>query len=657
MNLDLLLGDAAIVLGLLSSIAGAIVVGAGVWLHRPALLRSVRRYVFLLGVGAVAAVTAMERALLSNNFAVAYVAENSARSTPTPFKIATMWAALEGSILLWGLVLAGYIFLVHRHFSDRTEDTLVACALGVMFVVAAFFFALMLGPADPFRSVGASVPADGPGPNPLLQNHLLMAFHPPMLYLGYVGFTVPFAFALASLLTGRTGEGWLVETRRWTLFAWGFLTSGILLGGWWSYEVLGWGGFWAWDPVENASLLPWLTGTAFIHSVMIQERRGMLRVWNLSLVIATFSLTILGTFLTRSGVLDSVHAFSDSGIGPLILGFFGFVVLVSVGLVGWRGDQLRSPGSIDSPWSREGAFLLNNLLFAAFAFVVLLGTVFPLVVEAVRGDRISVGRPYFDRMVLPIALTLLFLMAMAPALPWRRATREMLRDRLHWPAWVGTGAIVLALAADLRGLAALLAVFLGGFAAGAAGRQLVLALRRHGWRGVLGRTNGGMIVHLGVVIVAVAIAVNQSTSVRQEVRLRPGESASVDGHRLEYLGQRRDRFANRTAVVARVRVDGGRTYEPAISNYPFASQGIGTPSVRTGALEDVYLTLVTTSGDADGTVTIGVVIQPLAVWLWIGGGVMALGTVLSAVPSGLSRRPTDPASVATRRPDLVGSDA
>ena len=655
MTLDLLVGDAAVALGLLSSIAGATVVAAGIGLRRPALLRSVGRYVLLLMIGAVAAVVAMERALLSDNFAVAYVADNSARSTPTPFKIATMWAALEGSILLWALVLAGYTFLVHRHFSDRGDDKLVSIALGVMFVVAAFFFALMLGPADPFQSVGPNVPADGPGPNPLLQNHLLMAFHPPLLYLGYVGFTVPFAFAIASLASGRMGEGWLVETRRWTLFAWGFLTTGILLGAWWSYEVLGWGGFWGWDPVENASLLPWLTGTAFIHSVMIQERRGMLRVWNLSLVVATFALTILGTFLTRSGVLDSVHAFSDSGIGPLLLGFFGVVVLVSLALIGWRGDQLRSPGSIDSPMSREGAFLLNNLLFAAFAFVVLLGTVFPLVVEAIRGDRISVGRPYFERMVLPISLTLLFLMAIAPALPWRRASGEMLRTRLHWPAWAGTGATVLAVAVGLRGLAPLLAVLLGGFAAGAAARQLALAMRRQGWRGVLGRTNGGMIVHLGVVIVSVAIAVNQSTSVRQEVRLQPGDSVYVDGHRLDYLGQLRQRHPNRSSVVARIRVDAGRVYEPAISNYPFASQGIGTPSVRTGAFEDVYLTLITAPKDPDATVTVGVVIQPLAVWLWIGGGVMAGGTVLSAVPTRISRRPTDPGSLPTRTLETMGS--
>ena len=244
-----------------------------------------------------------------------------------------------------------------------------------------------------------------------------MAFHPPILYLGFVGFTIPFAFAIASLITGRIGEGWQLATRRWTLFAWAFLTVGIVLGAWWSYQVLGWGGFWAWDPVENASFLPWLCATAYLHSVLVQERRGLLRVWNLSLVIATFSLTILGTFLTRSGVIESVHAFSDSDIGPLLLGFFGVVMATGVGLIAWRGDRLRSPGGIDSVVSREGAFLVNNLLFVVFAFVVLLGTVFPLLYEAFRGQQVTVGAPYFNAMTLPIGLALLFLMSIGPALP------------------------------------------------------------------------------------------------------------------------------------------------------------------------------------------------------------------------------------------------
>lgn len=655
MNPEVLLGDASVALGLLSALAGVGVTIVGLRTRRPAVLAGVRRFVVLVLVAAVGAVAAMERALLENDFSVTYVADNSARATPFLFKIATLWAALEGSILLWTLVLAGFLFLVQRRFADRADDTLVAIALGVMFAVCVFFFALLAGPADPFQAVSGPIPADGPGPNPLLQNHLLMAFHPPMLYLGYVGFTVPFSFAIASLISGRMGEGWLVETRRWSLFAWGFLTVGILLGAWWSYEVLGWGGYWGWDPVENASLLPWLTGTAFLHSVMVQERRGMLRVWNLSLVVATFALTILGTFLTRSGVLDSVHAFSTSSVGPWLLTFFGLVVVVSIGLIGWRGDDLRSPGSIDSPLSREGAFLGNNILFGSFAFVVLLGTVFPLVVEALNGERISVGRPYFESMTLPIAICVLFLMAVAPALPWRHASGQMMSGRLHWPAWAGTTSVVFAVTFGLRGWAPVVAVGLGGFAAGAAIRQLALAARRQGWRGVVGRANGGMVVHLGVVIVAVAIAVNQSTSIRQEVRLRPGESAVVGGHRIRFEGLDRQRHANRTAVVGRVRVDGGRVYAPAISNYPFATQGIGTPSVKTGVVEDIYLTLISAPAEEGRAVTIGVIVQRMAVWLWIGGGVMALGTILAAVPTSRTRRPTQAASASTAPEVAVSS--
>ncbi|HAS12440.1 MAG TPA: cytochrome C biogenesis protein CcmF, partial [Acidimicrobiaceae bacterium] len=409
--------------------------------ERAALIRTGRTYAFLALAGAVLATVAMERALITRDFSLEYVANNGSTRTPAVFNVATMWSALEGSILLWALVLAGYTAVIAQKFRSRLTDPLVGWALLTMLLVGVFFFGLMLGPANPFTTV-SPVPLDGPGPNPLLQNHILMAFHPPMLYLGYVGFTVPFAFAVAALVTGRVGEGWLLATRRWTLFAWGFLTVGILLGAWWSYEVLGWGGYWAWDPVENASLLPWLTGTAYLHSVMVQERRGMLRVWNISLLCATFALTILGTFLTRSGVIDSVHAFSESQIGPWLLGFFSLVVIVAVGLIGWRGDRLRAPGSMDSPVSREGSFLANNVLFAAFAFVVLLGTVFPLVVEAVNGDQLSVGVPYFNRMTMPIGMLLLFLMAIAPVLPWRKASQELLRVRLFWPAAAATVTVV-----------------------------------------------------------------------------------------------------------------------------------------------------------------------------------------------------------------------
>jgi cytochrome c-type biogenesis protein CcmF len=595
-------------------------------------MRLSRPWAFAVLGGAVLATIAMERALLTNDFSLVFVAENHSRATPLLFTISTLWAALEGSIILWALVLAGYAVAMVVRFRDRLSDPLMAWAMVTMFAVCLFFFGLMAGPANPFSTVAGAVPADGPGPNPLLQNHPLMAFHPPMLYLGYVGFTVPFAFAVGALVTGRLGEGWLAVTRRWTLLAWGFLTLGIGLGAWWSYEVLGWGGYWGWDPVENASLLPWLTGTAYLHSVMVQERRGMLRVWNLALLCATFALTILGTFITRSGVLDSVHAFSESDIGVALLAFFAAIVIVTVGLIGWRGDRLHSPGAIDSPISREGAFLANNVLFAAFAFVVLLGTVFPLVVEALNDDRISVGTPYFNRMTTPIGLSLLFLMAVAPALPWRKASGELLRHRLQWPAWGGTLAVVGAVALGARGLAPLLAFGLGGFAGVAALRQLALSVRRQGARGVVGRTNGGMLVHLGVVVVAVAIAASQSYTHDAEFRLEPGESGTVAGHTVTYLGTETERTARKTVTRARVRVDGGRVFEPALNHFPNASQAIGTPSVRTGFTEDVYLTLVVAPTEPDGDAVIGVIIQPLVTWLWIGGGIMGLGTLLAAWP-------------------------
>ena len=653
-EMNQVLGSSGVLLGLVSAVAGVATVGTGLVKRRPHLVRQGWVYALLVLAGAVVAVVAMERALITRDFTIRYVAENGSSRTPALYNVATLWAALEGSILLWALVLSGYTVAVARRFRARLADPIVGWALLVMLAVVVFFFGLMVGPANPFEGFDPGPGFDGPGPNPLLQNHPLMAFHPPMLYLGYVGFTVPFAFAIAGLVTGRVGEGWLAQTRRWTLFAWGFLTVGIVLGAWWSYEVLGWGGYWGWDPVENASLLPWLTGTAYLHSVMVQERRGMLRVWNLSLLCATFALTILGTFLTRSGVLESVHAFTESSIGPAFLGFFGLVVAVAVGLIGWRGDRLRAPGRIDSPISREGAFLANNLLFAAFAFVVLLGTVFPLIVEAINDDRISVGVPYFERMAMPIGLTLLFLMAIAPVLPWRKASGELLRHRLEWPAWLGTLSVAVAVVLGSRGAVPLIAFGLGGFAAGAALRQLVLATRRQGWRGLAGRANGGMVVHLGVVLVAVALAASQSYAHEGEFRLAPGESASVAGHTVTFEGTEVVEHDEKTETLARVRVDGDGVYEPSLSEFRFGNQTIGTPSVRTSPVDDVYLSLLALPDDGEDEVLLRVIVQPLVLWLWVGGAVMAAGTVLAAFP-GRRRRPTEPVSapVPTSAPEPV----
>lgn len=647
------LGTAGVALALAASIGGILTVVVARAGGRPALTRQIPSFVGLAALGAVMAVAAMQRALITRDFSVEFVAENGSRATSLPFTISTMWSALEGSILLWGLVLVIYLVAVTWKFRTRLTDPLVAWALLTMFVVTAFFFGLMAGPANPFRTV-ANPPSDGPGPNPLLQDNLLMAFHPPLLYLGYVGFTVPFAFAIGALVTGRVGEGWLVETRRWTLFAWGFLTIGIVLGAWWSYEVLGWGGYWAWDPVENASLLPWLTGTAYLHSVMVQERRGMLRVWNLSLLCATFALTILGTFITRSGVLDSVHAFTESAIGPLLLGFFALVVMVTLGLIGWRGDTLRAPGRLDSPLSREGAFLANNVLFAGFAFVVLFGTVFPLLAEALNDRRVSVGVPYFNQMAGPIGLTLLFLMAVAPALPWRKASTETLSQRLLWPAWFGAGVVVACVVAGVRGLIPLVAFGLGAFAAAAAIRQVVLATRRNGWRGFVGRTNGGMIVHLGVVLIAIGLAASGSFAEQTEARLAPGDSREVHGHEVTFISfTESDRDPTRTIRQANMEVD-GRSLAPRLQKFPNGTREVGKPAVRYGVGDTVYLALLE-APRADGTILLRIIVQPLVAWLWAGGLVMLVGTALSAFP-GNRRRGTEPTSApaARERPPAPG---
>src|SRR5579875_3583976 len=622
-------GHIGVWLGLMAALAGVAVIGAGLVRHRPDLLRSGRVYALLLAAGALVATAAMEHALVTHDFSLAYVAANNSRHTPLLYTVTGMWSALAGSILLWGLILAGYVVAVTWRFRRRADDPLVGWATLVCLAVAAFFFGLMAGPADPFRTVAGPPPADGLGPNVLLQDNPLVAFHPPMLYLGFVGFTVPFAFAVASLVTGRLGEGWQLATRRFTLFAWG--------------------GFWAWDPVENASFVPWLCATAYLHSVLVQERRGLLRVWNLSLVIATFSLTILATFLTRSGVIESVHAFSDSDIGPLLIGFFAVVVATGIGLIAWRGDRLRSPGGIDAPLSREGAFLLNNLLFVAFAFIVLLGTVFPLLVEALRGQQVTVGRPYFDTMTVPIGLALLLLMAVGPALPWRKTTLGTLGDRLLVPAWAGAAVLAGCVAGGVRGLAPLVAFGLGGFAAAANVRQLALAARaahRQGvgaWRGLVGRANGGMVVHLGVVVIGVGLAAATSFGHRGELTLAPGASARFDGHVVAYRGLLHTQGPASHATVARVVVDGGRVLRPAVTWFGHSADPVGTPAIGSGPLDDVYLTIDALPASATAPITVGVIVQPLVSWLWAGGAIVVAGAVLAAVP-GRRRRPTDPVS-------------
>ncbi len=640
------LGSAGLLLVLAAASLGALSTGFAIVTGNRTGMRQATNYAWLILIGALVSVLAMQRALQVRDYSLAYVQDVGSRSTPTLYNVAAMWSALEGSILLWVLVLAGFTGSVAWRFRARRDDALVGWALVVMFVVCAFFALLSFGPANPFAAGAAVSPGfDGPGPNPLLQNHILVLFHPPILYLGYVGFTVPFAFAIAALITGRVGEGWLLETRRWALFSWGFLTIGILLGGWWSYEVLGWSGVWAWDPVENASLLPWLTGTAYIHSVLVQQRRGMLRVWNLSLLVATFALTILGTFITRSGIIGSVHAFGAGDVDGYLLGFFALIIVVSLGLIAWRGDRLRSPGVMDSPISREGAFLANNVIFTVFAFIVLLGTVFPLLVEIIDDRQTVVGAPYFDGLTMPIGLVLLFLMAIAPVLPWRKASQELLRDRLFWPAWCGAGALAVAVLVGADGWAPLVGFGLAGFASGAALRQIVLATRRQGLRGLLGRANGGMVVHLGVILVAVALVASNSYTRTSNITLAQGAPVEFDGHTFEFLEVVQRTDARSEAIVARTLVD-GKVLEPAATTYLRQGMTIPTPGVRTGLTNDVYLTLPENNPPSTEAteVLMRVQIKPLILWMWIGGLLMAVGTVLAAFPGKRRRNPLDPVS-------------
>jgi cytochrome c-type biogenesis protein CcmF len=663
------LGHTGVVLGFAAAIVGITVIAVGLIKGRSSTIRNGQVYAPVILLGGVLAVVAMEHALLVHDFSLAYVADNNSRDTPVLYSITGLWSALAGSILLWGLVLGGYATAMVWRFRRRSGEDLIGWATLVVFVVAAFFFGLMLGPADPFQHVAGAVPANGPGPNSLLQDNPLVLIHPPMLYLGLVGFTLPFAFAVASLITGKLDEDWQGETRRWTLFAWAFLTMGILLGAWWSYEVLGWGGFWGWDPVENAALLPWLVGTAYLHSVMVQQRRGLLRIWNLSLVVAAFSLTILGTFLTRSGVVQSVHAFSDSTIGPLLLSFFGLVVVTGVGLIAWRGDRLHSRGGIDSPISREGAFLANNVLFVGFAAIVLLGTVFPLLYQALNPQSsVAVGAPYFNRFFIPVGFALLFLMAVAPALPWRKSTLEVMRGRLAVPAALGVLVVVGCVLAGVRGLEPLLAFGLAAFAGGSAGRALVLSVRGayrnarstgaspsrsavDGWRGLVGRANGGMVVHIGVVVVAIGLAAATSFLHRGEIQLAKGQSTNFVGHQIAFVGTRQVNSPSRSAFEAVLQVDSRGTFTPAISQFGSGTQAVGTPAIDSSWRNDLYLTI--DSIPSSGNVwTFGVVEQPLVMWLWIGAILIGVGSVLSAIP-GRRRRPTDPVSA----PVVVGGAA
>lgn len=644
-------------LGLVSSLV--LMVQAFRTQHRPGAVSRKQLVLAVTGVvgGAVIAMAALEVALLTDDFSVSYVAETSARATPLLFKITTAWSALEGSIVLWVLVLAGYLAATMRQVRC-VEDRLGTGALAVMGLVSAFFFGLITTVANPFGII-ANPPLDGPGPNPILQNHLMIVIHPPMLYLGFVGFTVPFAFAMSAILSKDAGTGWLRRTRRANLVAWVFLTGGLVMGAWWSYEVLGWGGFWAWDPVENAALLPWLVATAFIHSSVVQLKRGMLQAWNFVLVIGTFALTILGTFLTRSSVISSVHSFSQSPIGPPLLGFFVVVVGGGFVLFALRGETLASGRRPESLASREGAFLVNNVLLTLFAFVVLLGTLYPIFVEAFTGSQVSVGRPFFDRLAVPLSFGLLLAMGLGPFTPYRRASGDVMWQRLKVPLLVASTVAAGGVLSGIRSVSVVAVLFLGaGIAAGTV-RELIAttpALRPRPVMRML-RTNrgywGGQLAHLGLVVVAIAITVSGNLSDRSSMTLERGESVATMGYTVTFEGVRNyeasDRVARGAQVVFRKNGRVVHLAEPRLTKYDNQTQAVGTPAVWTTPSRDIYVALSSLRTDRIG---LNIYRYPLMWTLWSGGimvmvgGLWALGRRprtlrpgTPAVPEGVDREP------------------
>ena len=641
-----LVGTAALVATLVGG-ATLVVAGCvgGTGDRRRALVASSGARLVLLG--AVLAFGALQAGLLGDDFSLRYVAENHARSTSLLFTVATAWAGLEGSLVLWLLILGGFVAAFAR--TVTVDDVLGHRALAVLGGVVLYFAGLVLVAANPFE-VLAAPPVDGPGPNPLLQDHLLMAVHPPLLYLGYVGLTVPFALAMAALATGARSQRWLPRTRRWTLLAWSSLTAGIVVGALWSYEVLGWGGYWAWDPVENASLLPWLAATAFMHSAITQSRRGILATWSLLLVIAAYALTILGTFLTRSGVVASVHSFTQSAVGPALLAFFLVVVIGGLGLFAAKGHLLGTSRRVETFVSREGAFLANNLLLSVLTFVVLLGTTYPILLEVVTGEQVSVGRPFFDRFAVPIGLVLIVAAGLGPLLPYRSASRPILRQRLQTPVLTGLAAAALAVLFGPRSAGLVLTVGAVGTVIAAVVTAGLRRLREPGLGGVVAAVRhhsgwwGGQLAHLGLAVLGLGIAVSGTLDVESELTMRAGESATFAGYELRYDGVVERDLPGRSVAAAQIAVarDGTmlETLQPRLTTYRGRNQAIGTPSVRMTAAEDLYVALRALDAEE---VTVEVYRYPLMWLVWAGGALLVAGGGLAMLrrPVRRSARPTE----------------
>lgn len=644
------LGSLAVLLAFAIAVyATAASVAGRVW-RKPHLALSAERAVYAVFALVTLASAILVWALMTGDFRMAYVAAHSNRAMPALYKFAAWWGGQEGSLLFWTFLLSGYTAIV-VFTNRRRHREMMPWVTATLSAISAFFLLMNSFAVNPFRvlAVDGLVTAmpDGNGLNPLLQ-YPAMAIHPPFLYLGYVGFAVPFAFAIGSLITRQPGDAWIHTTRRWTLWTWLFQSIGIFLGMLWAYKVLGWGGYWAWDPVENASLLPWLSGTAFLHSVMMQEKKGMMKVWNMVLVSATFFLCIFGTFLTRSGIVSSVHAFAQSPIGIYFVAFLAVGIAATVYLILDRLDYLKSESRLESVISRESSFLFNNLILLASCFAVLWGTMFPVISEKFTAEKISLDAQWFNTLMIPIGLFLLFLTGVGPLFAWRRTSVESLRRNFQWPGIAALVLVGVLMAAGMRHFYALislgfslfvaltvLAEFWKGARAIAAKNRMNFARATFELTHRNTRRYGGYLAHMGIVLMFVGFtgaAFNQSET--QEVKV--GDRMHLAGYDLRVADIRHGENENYVSHMARVSVlRNGReiaTLTPERRFYKASQQGTSEVSVYHRLNEDVYLNFAGMTEDNQRAI-VQAYVFPLVSWIWIGGFVLMGGTLIALIPS------------------------
>ncbi len=605
-----------------------------------------RRLLYIFCAAIVLACADLMTALVNSDFHNAYVASYTERALPIGYKIAAFWAGQEGSLLLWALLLAGMSAVAAIGFRKRAR-TEQAAMLAVLAVVCGFFAALMLFAANPFVQLPVQA-VDGHGLNPLLQDPYMIA-HPPLLFVGYAGYTVPWAMMLAALIAGRSDNQWIGATRRWLMFSWLFLTVGIVLGAKWAYIELGWGGYWAWDPVENASLLPWLTGTALLHSVMVQQQRGMFKVWNAALIACTFLLCIFGTYLTRSGVVQSVHSFGESVIGTFFLVFLLVCILLSVGVGIARRRLLKGEQPLEDLMTKEGAFLALNVLLVLMTLTTLVGTVFPLISGVVLDEPVSVGAAFYNKAVIPLALVLLALMSAGPLLTYGKDAAKVLGRGLIVPGFAAIVAVTAAVNMGVTNPWALVCTAVAAVAVFAVAVALVKSVRQRGLihddespliaaaRVIDGshRRYGGQAIHMGMIMLMVGVAGSSLFSVSETFQLRAGESGTLGKYTLNFTDLNETRHANYTAVAAHVTLTGPdgaeTTMHPQMRFYDKTEQPSAQVALRSSLGRDAYLTL---AGWEEGgkLVAIQAIINPLVAWIWIGGIVMTAGAVFCLLP-------------------------